>query len=92
MSISDADKEDALQGYIRYSRILDRDDLKRFYEDLDFTDLCNVRDLIADIELTEQEQTLVDQADDRLRETFDEQTLQLYADYFPTLPIRDWWG
>ena len=92
MSITDTDKEDAIQGYVCYSQVLDLDGLQEFYEDLDFLDLCNLRDLIADIDLSEREQQLVKQADDRLSDSFDGQTLQLYANYFPTLPIRDWWG
>lgn len=92
MPISEANKKEALEGYLHYSRILDNDDLKRFYRDLDFTALCNVRDLLAEADLTEDEEQLVTKADDRLRESFDTETLQLYADYFPELPIRDWWG
>ena len=92
MTVSEANKKEALDGYLRYSRVLDSDDLRRFYEDLDFTALCNVRDLLTEADLTTDEEQLVTRADDRLRKSFDSETLQLYADYFPTLPIRDWWG
>mgnify|MGYP006296398521 CR=1 FL=1 len=48
MSISDADKQDALDGYVDYSRVLDLDDLKEFYRDLDCAALINVRHVLTD--------------------------------------------
>jgi hypothetical protein len=93
MSISDADKQDAIDGYVHYSRVLDLDDLKEFYRDLDFTDLINVRHVLADADLTDEEQAIVEQADQRLREAFDEETLRRYVDYdMGRLPLREWWG
>lgn len=82
----------AVDGYIHYSKVLDNEGLGEMYHDYDFTDLCNVRSLIDDMDLDAEEQATVASADARLADAFDAETLQLYADYFPDLPIKEWWG
>ena len=92
MSISEANKEDAIEGYRHYSKTLDNSALREFHTDLDSTDLCNVRSLLEDASLSESEAASIEKADTRLVRAFDAEILGKYAEAFPELPIRDWWG
>lgn len=88
----DVDKEKVLAAYQFYSNELNLDDLKEFRRDQDFTALCHVREVLSKLDLTHDEAQLVYDADCRLAAAFDTATLTSYADYYPDLPIREWWS
>ena len=81
-----------LDQYLHHSRVLDNEGLKKFYADGDFGLLCSNRMALTEMNLDEEKTNAVQAADDRLTSSFDSSTLQKYADQFPTMPIRDWWG
>lgn len=89
---TDFDIAQAIAKLQNYASIATPDELDDLYSTFGFADLCVARMGIDQADLTEEQQTAVAQADQILKSSFTPAILKLYADYFPSFPIREWWG
>lgn len=65
--------------------------LRELYSTMEFTDLCVTRFSLSQMDLTDEQAGRLKAVDERMSAAFTPNVLELYADYFPSYPIRAWW-
>lgn len=80
-----------LKAYIDYAG-LPQISFQQMYEDFDFTDFCILREILGEIDLDKGDKKIVKSMDEKISRKIDFETLQLYIDYYQSMPIKEWWG